>query len=345
MKKTIKYFALALSVFALVFTACEKDQIEDENISNTDEAIINMNLLGDRTQITDADLLNSIKSLDIDAGIVSVGDFHLPDGSIEERIYIGSDIVFTKKELNRLIQLHNSNSKQYRTFNLVEGNNRTIDILGYTGGSQALSSKAQTALQWAVNNYNNLNTTLQFNLTFGTNHQAADMVVYDNTVNNPNGTGGVAGFPTSAGRPHKYIQIYGIEQFSTNVNEHVITHEIGHSIGFRHSDWFDRLSCPASAQGNEGTGSDGAVHVPGTPTGRDVTSVMQACFSTSEDGEFNANDITALEYMYPNTPSGPCDGVSEWQSGVSYPIGSRVTYQGNLYERVSGGWSFIGPCN
>ena len=49
--------------------------------------------------------------------------------------------------------------------------------------------------------------------------------------------------------------------------------------------------------------------------------------------------------MYPQSSSGPCDGVSEWQSGTSYSIGDRVTYFGNLYERVSGGWTLIGPCN
>ncbi|WP_400077160.1 M57 family metalloprotease [Winogradskyella sp. R77965] len=344
MKKTIKYWALALSVFALIFTACEKENVEDE-VSNFEEDVtINMNELGDRTLITDTNLLSSIRSLDIDVGVVSKGDFHLPDGTTEVRIYIGSDIVFTQKELNKLIEAGSDLSKQYRTFNLVTSSNQTINILGYTGGSQALSNKARTALTRAVANYNNINNmTLQFNLTFGTNFQAADMVVYDNSVNNPGGTGGVAGFPNSSGQPNKFVQIYGIEQFSTNVNEHVITHEIGHSIGFRHSDWFDRLSCPSSSQGNEGSGSDGAVHISGTPTGRDLSSVMQACFSTSVSGNFNGNDITALLAMYPASTS-PCDGVSEWRSGRSYPIGSRVTYFGNLYERVSGGWTFLGSC-
>ena len=347
MKKVMKYAAFAVLALSFGFISCEtEDTLEPQTqgISFVDN-VINMNKMGNRTPVNDQALLEGIRSLDLDVGVVSKGDFHLPDGTVEERIYIGSDIALKRSELDIMIETASDPiAKQYRTNNLVTGSNLTIDILGYTGGSQALSSKAQTALQWAVDNYNNLNTTLQFNLTFGTNFQAADMVVYDNTVNNPNGTGGVAGFPNSAGQPNKFVQIYGIEQFSTNVNEHVITHEIGHSIGFRHSDWFDRLSCPPSSQGNEGTGSDGAIHIPGTPTGRDVTSVMQACFSTSEDGEFNGNDIIALEFMYPTTPSSPCDGVPAWQSGVSYPIGARVTYFGNLYERVSGGWTLIGPC-
>lgn len=343
MKNVIKYALCSILMSAFVFTSCETEEDMDMIPDTSAEMIINTNNLDGRRLVTDQNLLDAIKTLDIDVGIVSKGDFHLPDGTVEQRYYIGSDITITKEELDILISAHNQN-RQYRTFNLVTGSNQTINILGYTGGSQALSSKAQTALQWAVDNYNNLDTSLQFNLTFGTNYQAADMVVYDNTINNPNGTGGVAGFPNSSGQPNKFIQIYGIEQFTTNVNEHVITHEIGHSVGFRHSDWFDRLSCPPSAQGNEGTGADGAVHIPGTPTGRDVTSVMQACFSTSEDGEFNGNDVIALEFMYPTAPSGPCDGVPQWQSGVSYPIGSQVVYFGNLYERVSGGWILLGSC-
>ena len=299
MRTNLKSAFILMAGATLLFASCERDEVTIEDDANlvteVSSDIINAET-PPRDAVTDQTVLDLVKTLEIDAGTITKGDFHLPDGTVEQRIYIGDDIVVTIEEL-KAMQAIDAQSRQYRTFNLVTGNNRTIDIIGYTANDQfGLSSKGQTALQWAVNNYNRLSgVTLQFNLTFGSNFSNSDMVIYDNSTNN-SGSGGVAGFPTSAGAPHRFIQIYNLDGFSTNVNEHVLTHEIGHAIGFRHSDWFDRLSC-GSAQ-NEGQGSDGAVHVAGTPTGRDVTSIMQACFANNEDGEFNNNDITALRNMY-----------------------------------------------
>lgn len=40
----------------------------------------------------------------------------------------------------------------------------------------------------------------------------------------------------------------------------------------------------------------------------------------------------------------PCAGVAPYNSSTNYQPGDRVTYQGNLYERTSSGWTHIGPC-
>lgn len=295
MKNQIKIGVTAIALLAFTFQSCEKEELDNPETEQTNIVIDTESVVlpeNGRELVTDERIIEQVRSLAIDVAKITRGDFLFPDGTVEERLYIGEDIVMTEKEL---FSLQQNGTRQFRTFNLVSGANQTIDIIGYTGSGVGLSSKAQTALQWAVNNYNRINgSNLRFNLTFGTNWEPKDMVVYDTSSSN-NGGGGVAGFPDDQGNAFKFVQIYNLEGFSTNVNEHVITHEIGHSIGFRHSDYYDRQSCGGFS--NEGAGSIGAVQLPGTPT-RDFDSIMQACFSTSEDGEFSGNDVTALQSMY-----------------------------------------------
>lgn len=51
-------------------------------------------------------------------------------------------------------------------------------------------------------------------------------------------------------------------------------------------------------QSGEARDPSGTVHVPGTPVGYDSNSVMLACFSANEDGNFGYYDEVALEYLY-----------------------------------------------
>lgn len=217
-------------------------------------------------------------------------------GEVTEGYLLEKDMFISNSQLEEM-----SNSKvfhvgavgeQYRTTNLVSSP-RTIRVCGYTGGTNALTTKMRTALQLAVDNYNALNMGLSFTLTFGTNTGAAEIVVYKTSGS----AGGSAGFP-SGGLPYKWVQIFsGTDSYSTSVVEHVMTHEMGHCLGLRHTDYFNRsLSCGSG--GNEGSSGVGAIHIPGTPTGFDANSIMLACFSSSESGNFGSYDVTALEYLY-----------------------------------------------
>ena len=104
MKKVMKYAAFAVLALAFGFTSCESEESLEPQTSGVSflDNVINLNKMGNRTPVTDQGLLDGIRTLDLDVGVVSIGDFHLPDGTIEERIYIGNDITFTREELDFL---------------------------------------------------------------------------------------------------------------------------------------------------------------------------------------------------------------------------------------------------
>ena len=275
-------FFAATAFAATTFTSCtqEEDVQPVEELEITDEIMSQFTELG-----FDVSDIETVKQPTLGGGEES-------GFMLEGDIFIAQENF--RKMLDSKVAHEGAVGEQYRTNNLVSSSNYTIDIIGYTANnSNGLDNTMQTALQWAVANYNRLNIGLNFRLTFGTNYQSKDMVVY----RVGGGGGGSAGFPSS-GRPYKWVQIQsGTSSFGTNVVEHVITHEIGHSVGLRHTDYFNRsISCGSG--GNEGSGGVGAIHIPNTPTSADMNSIMLACFSSSEDGEFGNFDVVALEFLY-----------------------------------------------
>jgi hypothetical protein len=218
---------------------------------------------------------------------------------VEEGYLVEGDIVLTEELLNSSPDqglLRIADNEQYRTTNLVKSLPRTVTIT-----ISGLGSAFVQGTDLAIGRYNALGLQIQFQrITSGKGD--IDIVGFNQPPSGGYITLGSSGFPTRNGDPYSRIKM-NTNQYAYGSNPDVkfvgsvIQHELGHCIGFRHTDYMDRsYSCGGSAV-NEGASNVGAIHIPGTPTGPDRNSWMLAC-SDGGDRTFNNNDKSALNYLY-----------------------------------------------
>ena len=191
-------------------------------------------------------------------------------------------------------------TEQYHTTNLVYAP-RVITV-SVDSKMPAAYKGSDGYVQQALDRYN----AEKLSLTF-------ELVSSGGNINIVNANGSYlasAGFPTASGNPHNQVKVNTRSlngQPSTTIAS-VLAHEIGHCIGFRHTDYMDRsISCGGSTS-NEGTSTVGAVWIPNTPqTAAQVReaitngdhSFMLACISSGADRPFTASDKIALNALYP----------------------------------------------
>jgi len=210
---------------------------------------------------------------------------------VDEGYLVEGDIILTEDYLNTTpggTFLRIANNEQYRTTLLVTALPRNITISSSGNISAGLSS----AIDAAIDRYNAENLLI----TMTRVASGGDIVI--RLINGGNYIAS-SGFPTNTGAPYgtvKYNRAY--QNYSAGFMTTVIAHEVGHCIGFRHTDYMDRsFSCGGSPT-NEGASNVGAIFIPGTATGPEAGSWMLSCLSASTNRQFNNNDKVALNYLY-----------------------------------------------
>jgi hypothetical protein len=229
--------------------------------------------------------------------IGSMGFYNKGVQKVEEGYLVEGDIVLTPADLNSTPTIYGmrvGTTEQYRTNNLVSaGGGRVITV--------ALSSKLPStylaALDEMVRRYNAENLTITFqrvsgnaNITFVQGHGSYLAS---------------SGFPTSSGDPYGQVKVNS--QFigtgntgSTFVNylATIFAHEVGHCIGFRHTDYMDRSYSCGGSYANEGASTVGAVWIANTPKTAEPNSFMLACISSGQNRPFDNYDKIALAALY-----------------------------------------------
>ena len=244
-----------------------------------------------KKQVNDSEQVSeSIKEKVFSLGFSTDHIQKIDDGYLAE-----GDIVLSQSELDSKPEtkfIRVAGNEQYRTYNLLTALPRTLTI----SLSNSFELSYASALDEAIRRYNQ--EDLQIHFQRANSHADIEIVKgYGNWI-------AASGLPSSDGTPYHTIKLNAskipIEKGNTFINflATLMAHEMGHCIGFRHTDYMNRsFSCPGKPV-NEGSGDLGAVNIPGTPVTSDNGSWMLACIASNQNRPFNDNDRIALHYLY-----------------------------------------------
>ncbi|MDB5232054.1 MAG: protease [Chitinophagaceae bacterium] len=264
MRKILFPTGLVLACMTLFFACSKKDATPADSSAISQSTLQKIQALGFGTS-------NVLKT---EEGYLVEGDINL------------TDELLNSKPSYSLLRV--GDEEQYRTTNLVTGLPRVITV----SLASKLPASYGPALDDMVARYNALGLRISF-----------QHVSSGGNINFAVGHGSYlasSGFPTSTGQPYNQVLVnvsaIGSQPQATVAS--IFAHEVGHCIGFRHTDYMNRAySCGGTAT-NEGASTIGAILVPGTPSGPDPNSWMLACIGSGQNRPFNANDQTALNYLY-----------------------------------------------
>jgi hypothetical protein len=239
-------------------------------------------------------------------GLVAAAGFNSnwAEKTTDGKFLIEGDILLSREDLVEMgneapsHELIIANEEHYRTTKIVSTPTTGARIITVSLGA-GFPSHYSDGLDAALARYNSYGLKIQFQRV----SSGADIPITGQNLGTSGGgciLGQAGGFP-KGGNPGRGFVLStsscATSYLSTATRaDEVIAHEIGHCIGFRHTDYMNRSSCGQNV--NEGSAGVGAVWIPNTPTtvSGNYNSWMMAC--TNGSAGFGNEDVVALNYVY-----------------------------------------------
>ena len=227
----------------------------------------------------------------------SVLDFFAQEGfrtntitELDDEYMVEGDIAFSKEEVEHLLQETpaNGRTEQVRYEFLVSCEEvRNISVWVDTSIPSSGSNNWRYEVQQAIDEWNGAHSSIRF--VYTTKGEADITVQSDNDEIDENSVLAIAKFPKN-GKAGNLIRINfdatGNVGASADKKRHLMLHELGHTVGFHHTD---------------ATITNDTIHITGTPK-FDYASVMKSTIGSFGPWPgLSENDGTAARLLYPGS--------------------------------------------